>query len=112
MKQSKYIPRSRKVKEKVDLILQENLSKKDLRRLLTLIKSIHAWNRMGYNQMKLFVEEEMDAVTFRHSIIRKQLPIAEEIISLYEKAGVSDNDWSTHWEVTWFDQKNLREQYN
>jgi hypothetical protein len=105
---SKYL----KIISKVDNILQNNLSKKEYNRLNTLVRSINAWSRMGYQHMKSDIQSS-DNVIVNHIFIKikKIFPIAHEIISLYDKANVNDLDWVIHWDCLRSDQIKCNEKY-
>jgi hypothetical protein len=68
----------------------ESLNKKDKRRLLTLIRSY-------YVLPKASLDSSLEFLKFAGGLYSRRVTGAREIIALYEKAGVVEEDWRHHW---------------
>ena len=88
-----YIDYKRKTADDVDAILKLNLSSKEYRKLITLVRSTGAWSMEGIKQMESVIHFA------KHN--RPVFNQAKEIVALYRLADINmkDSDWNTHWEV-------------
>jgi hypothetical protein len=83
--------------DKVDEQLK-SLDRKDRRRLLTLIRSVAVRDKDGSLQMPSYYDR------LHGKKINLHLEATKEIIALYLKAGVSEEDYNKHWEYNRIDQ--------
>jgi len=87
--------------DEVDMVLEDKLSEKKLKRLITLVRGTTPWSTLGVTTI-----EECNPPTHR-----KRLVVAKEIIAMYQEAGVVEKDWAYHWEYYSMLQKEIRNGY-
>ena len=106
MKKNKsYIEHKRGDANRVDAILKQNLSPKEYKKLLNLVRSTNVWSMLGIKQMEAII----DVAPHRRVALNR----AKEIVALYRLADIDmkDSDWNTHWEVVRHDQKEINSEY-
>ena len=89
----------------MDLILKEKLNKQELKTLLNLVRGNNVWSKLGVEKMENLDTTHVIPPSLKH------LSTAKLIIGLYEKAGLEEQKWIKHWEVTRYDQKTLNKKY-
>ena len=79
------------------------LSSKEFKCLSFMIRCENVWSALGVSEGEKFI-------TPRDSQY-KRLVKAKQIISLYEKAGISADDWYIHWDYHRSDQRKINGSY-